>query len=262
MMKKFLALLFLISFSFAIYPGNITVTPFEYKDFGKDDLPVFNVTMKMDCVEKKLSADVSSGGAPVPGVTTYLKYVQYDNPLLSTKISDSSGQVTHMVHGNISFMTGIWVLVMEKADFRKREAHFEILDCLVNVTGPPQNVTPPQNITPPKCTSDNDCKSSEICNIASGKCEKLSGACGYAYNHTWIGYECCQDADCGAGKECDEFSNECKEIKIEPNVTTNITTPNVTNITNQTGVDGEEGELCPIGLILLIVPAMIFLKNN
>jgi hypothetical protein len=247
-------MVFLISFSFAIYPGNITIIPFEYKDFGAQELPVFNVTMEMDCVEQKFSADVSSDDAPVGGVTTYLKYVQYDNPLLSTKITDNSGQVTHQVHGNISFMTGIWVFVMEKADFRKREAHFEISGCLVNVSEPLQNVTPPA----PECTNDNECKSSEICNLATGNCKQITGTCGYAANHTWINYECCEDADCGEGKECDEFSNECKEIKIEPNVSTNVSP----NITNQTG-NGEpetgnsEAPICPLGFIALVLPLVL-----
>jgi len=262
MIRKIAFILFLASLSFSIYPGSITIEPFEYKDFGNASLPSFNVTMGMDCVEQELNANVSSDENPVSGVTTFLKYVQYENPLLGTRITDASGNVVHKVYGNISYMSGIWVLVLEKPGYRKQEAHFEIFDCLVNVSEPGQ-VNPPEEV--PECTSDYDCKSSEICNIPLGECEKLGGSCGYAYNHTWIGYECCQDADCGQGRYCDDLSKECKTQAIDQNASMDTSVPNTSNnanMTNQTSGNGEEDQLCPLGFLALLIPLMISMKGN
>jgi len=156
-MKKFLLLtlilLLLVPFvplSFAATPDKITIIPFEYKDFGNASAPTFDVAMQMDCVANKITADVSSENESVPGVLTLLKYVQYDNPLLSTQTTDSSGHATYQLTGNVSFRTGIFVLVMEKSGYSKREAHFYITDCFKNITQTQpasQNVTPSQNVT-------------------------------------------------------------------------------------------------------------------
>jgi len=140
-----------VSLSFATTPDKITIIPFEYKDFGNTSAPTFDVAMQMDCRTNRITADVSSEGQPVPSVMTFLKYVQYDNPLLSTQTTDSSGHATYQLTGNVSFRTGIFVLVMEKSGYNKREAHFTINDCFKNITQtqpPVQNVTPTQNVTP------------------------------------------------------------------------------------------------------------------
>ena len=150
-MKKIVLFLFL--FAALVFPYNITITPFEYKDLGNLSLPAMNATIMMDCDGKAIISRVTYNGDPVSGAFTMLKYVQYDNPLISSGTTDSSGYVTHKLTGNISFMTGIFVLVMEKSGFRNREAHFLIDECFAPPPPPPppppQNITPPQNVTPP-----------------------------------------------------------------------------------------------------------------
>jgi len=144
----------LLLFAALVFPYNITINPFEYKDMGNLSLPEMNATIMMDCGGKAIISQIVYNGAPVSGAFTMLKYVQYDNPLLSSGNTDSSGYVTHKLTGNISYMTGIFVLVMEKSGFKNREAHFLIDECFLPPPPPPppplQNSTPPQNVTPPQ----------------------------------------------------------------------------------------------------------------
>jgi subtilisin family serine protease/uncharacterized membrane protein YgcG len=60
-----------------------------------------------------------------------------------------------------------------------------------------------------ECTADSGCKSTEAC--FGGKCMVLAGVCGYAENHTWNYYGCCDDSMCGSGQACK--NNNCIEIK-------------------------------------------------
>ncbi|MEM2974425.1 MAG: hypothetical protein QW112_02260, partial [Candidatus Micrarchaeia archaeon] len=90
------------------------------------------------------------------------------------------------------------------------------------------------------CASDADCDYNEKCDPISGRCNKLSGACGYARNHTWINYQCCVNASgsyvlgfsCPTGKKC--VFNECRDEcpfgmeaysgTCKPNVLMNLST--------------------------------------
>ncbi|MEM3400131.1 MAG: NosD domain-containing protein [Candidatus Micrarchaeia archaeon] len=51
----------------------------------------------------------------------------------------------------------------------------------------------------PQCRSNEECKDNEYCNTSSGVCVTIFGSCGYAKNHTWFVYPCCEDSDCGNG---------------------------------------------------------------
>jgi|GEM_PF-1543131 len=167
-------LLFLLPLSFAYHQGTIVITPLEYKDFGNASLPTMDVLITMDCNAGKIFGTATSQGYYVIGASSNLKYIQYDNPLISTGMTDSTGQVTHTLHGNISYMNGIFIITFEKSGFQRREAHFEISDCFTqapaqplpqnasqpaptpgantSVAPPPpppqQNATPPANATP------------------------------------------------------------------------------------------------------------------
>jgi hypothetical protein len=287
------ALMMLLSIVSASDPGNITVIPFEYRDFNNNTLPTVEVDLTVDCQAGTIRQHVERDGVPIFGARGYLNQVQYSVPLISSGSTDSNGIFVHKLPGNISYYTGIFTLTVEKSGYAKKELHFVISECFVNATKQKAGDGAGTDITKPGCTIDDDCLSSEICNTVSGECEKLGGGCGYAYHHQWIGYECCKDADCGSGRYCDEFSNECK-VGTDPEA--NISSPNTTNsspnITVECRKDGDclpvvncsigkanipaqcinntclrsscepPVQICPLGIILLLMPAIAFVMRK
>ncbi len=78
--------------------------------------------------------------------------------------------------------------------------------------------TPPDTTKPAVttiCSADSACAADEYC--SEGKCIKVTGTCGYASDHKWIKYECCEDNDCATGYECKE--HKCVEKEIVPPLT-------------------------------------------
>jgi len=147
-----LSLLALLSAAFAYRVDPVTITPFEYKDFGNASLPKFDdMEIIVDCNAATIRTHIASSGTAVQGASTYLKYVDYYVPLLSSDQTDSSGDVLHKIpSGNISHMTGLFVLTAEKSGYQRREAHFELGDCFVSAPAQPPSPPPPQqNATPP-----------------------------------------------------------------------------------------------------------------
>ncbi|MFH1785873.1 MAG: hypothetical protein ABH842_05580 [Candidatus Micrarchaeota archaeon] len=72
-----------------------------------------------------------------------------------------------------------------------------------NTTIPHINNTPSVS-----CNKDSQCLGSQAC--LGESCQELTGICGYAANHKWNYYDCCDDAACGEGYGC--FSNSCYPI--------------------------------------------------
>jgi hypothetical protein len=66
-----------------------------------------------------------------------------------------------------------------------------------------------------ECTSNDECDDDEIC--AGGGCQEIHGLCGYAEDHEWKNYECCNDLDCPPDEEC--VSHTCVvELEEEPEI--------------------------------------------
>ncbi|VVC03419.1 Uncharacterised protein [Candidatus Bilamarchaeum dharawalense] len=63
---------------------------------------------------------------------------------------------------------------------------------------------PHQNVTTKTCTVDTQCGSNEAC--LGSKCIPVTGLCGFAANHQWNYFECCDDATCGTGYTCVEHT--------------------------------------------------------
>jgi len=139
--------LFLLPLSFSYRQGTLLITPFEYQDFGNASLPTMDVLITMNCNAAKITGRADYLGTPISGALSNLKYVQYDNPLISSGTTNSSGYVVHALMGNLSYMTGIFIMTFEKSGFQRREAHFLITDCLTN-PGPLPPPPPPANTSP------------------------------------------------------------------------------------------------------------------
>lgn len=111
---------------------------FEEEDFGNEALPHFLYAMSVDCDAAKIRLEVFDGDVqPVSGVGSYLIYHDYSTPLISSGITDAGGVVTHKLPGKISLMDGMFIAVLEKGGFRKKEVHFDITPCFRPETPPP-----------------------------------------------------------------------------------------------------------------------------
>jgi hypothetical protein len=220
-MKKIFLFLLLVSFSFALYPGVVTIEPIEFKDFGNASEPTFNITLQMDCLDASLKQITESDGLRVTGVDSYLKYVQYHVPLLSSGTTDSSGVFIHKFPGNVSYYTGLFTLTVEKNGYRKKELHFDISACFVNVTEPP----PPPPIPPPPPGNGTP-------GTGNGQPDTPPPPPPLPENNV--------------------------TPTPEPNLTENITEP---NITGNGKPDPEPAPLCPVGFILLSALFVSMIRN-
>ncbi|MCX6768559.1 MAG: hypothetical protein NTY83_01820 [Candidatus Micrarchaeota archaeon] len=62
------------------------------------------------------------------------------------------------------------------------------------------------------CESDSDCAGDEQC--SGGECRKIECPCGSIVGHGCVSYQCCMDADCGAGFVCSTHLCETRGLDI------------------------------------------------
>jgi len=65
---------------------------------------------------------------------------------------------------------------------------------------------------PEGCQSNSECADNEKC--SNGNCITIMGECGYAQNHQWHPYECCDDDQCASGWCLDD--NTCSSTPRPP----------------------------------------------
>lgn len=124
------------------------ITVFEEENFGNPELSEFLYSLNVDCENGKIIQEVFDENTdPVKGARSYLKYHQYDSPLISSGITNSGGRVVHNLPGDPEMMTGLFVIVSEKGGFMKKEIHFDLKPCLEEESGiSPPDVDPPESI--------------------------------------------------------------------------------------------------------------------
>lgn len=134
------------------------------KDTGNDNLDALTVTITLDCDSKDLLVEVLSNRTdePLSGAETTLFYTQYGyQPLPNRGKTDSEGKARMSVPGTLDYLTGLFILRVDKQDYQSREIEFMYTKCFQappvapkNNTQPPkppaQNATPPANQTVPK----------------------------------------------------------------------------------------------------------------
>ncbi len=74
----------------------------------------------------------------------------------------------------------------------------------------PPPVPPP--VPSSGCTSDDQCPLVDFCNLSIGACQPVTGVCGFAANHAWSSYQCCQDADCAPSNIC--IVHTCEPVDL------------------------------------------------
>ncbi len=123
---------------------------YEQDDFGDISLDEFTYSLSVDCSNATILAIVmNESNKPVQEADTYLKYVDFASPLISTGSTDRNGFVLHELPGNVSLMRGLFILVIEKDGYRSKEVHFDIVGCLTNQSYIPPPPAPQQPPPPP-----------------------------------------------------------------------------------------------------------------
>jgi hypothetical protein len=183
-----------------------------------------NITVTPDCADNLLVISAASGGAPLSGVVI-------TTPDWSSMSGDS---------GNVSFP-------LEEGDI--------FINASKTGYSNPQFYYTVSCAPPPECTDDAACGTNQSC--VGGRCENLSGTCGYPENHTWVHYTCCSDSDCGSTSMC--LNNTCVLRPALP-ATNQTILPNPST-TNQTKPRPPSGTgTCPIGAALLV--AILLLRKS
>lgn len=153
MLKQLLAMAFILCLSKAMVVGPMV---YEQQDFGDYTQPTFLYSLSADCTAGTVNVLImDDNNNPVQGAFSYLKYIDFSTPLISSVQSDKDGQVLHKLPGNVNLMRGLFILVIQKHGFRDKEIHFDLSPCYGNSTIPPRPVSqpPPQpqvNITIPQ----------------------------------------------------------------------------------------------------------------
>lgn len=129
---------------------------YEQRDFGDISLDEFTYSISVDCDAATIRAIVMNESIEaVEGANTYLKYIDYASPLISSESTGKDGRVVHQLPGNVSLMRGLFILIIEKDGYRTKEMHFDILVCLTNQSYvPPRPEPPPQQPPPENVTND------------------------------------------------------------------------------------------------------------
>lgn len=126
-MRSFIFFALFLSLSFAA-----TIGPriFEQDDFGDPSWEQFVYSVGVDCEQATIKLIVMDGDYQrVEEANTYLKYVDYSSPLISSNSTGGDGVVLHKLPGSTQLMRGLFILVIEKQGFRTKEVHFDIYGC-------------------------------------------------------------------------------------------------------------------------------------
>jgi hypothetical protein len=143
----------LIALLIASLATALSVKPdyFEIKDTGNPGLPKMDVGITINCDTNGLTVAAASNetGEAADNAMLYLFYTNYGYQVITSGKTGSDGTGSLDVHGNINYLTALFVLRVDKPGFQSREIEFTYSKCFENQTLP-QNVTPPHNVSPPQ----------------------------------------------------------------------------------------------------------------
>ena len=118
---------------------------YEQDDNGDISLQQFTYVLRADCSAATIDIEVKDANlTPVPNAETYLKYVDNTSPFIGKRTTDSDGSVAYQLPGNVSFMRGLFILIIQKDGYRDKEVHFDLSPCY---PAPPAQKKPRQNET-------------------------------------------------------------------------------------------------------------------
>lgn len=127
-MRNLVLILFLLSVCVAV---ETPMKIFEQRDFGPSYEEQFdNLYVTMDCDAEVIYIYVSDDDAPVTGAVVRVLYIDYSTPLLASGPTDANGRLSYKIVGEEDFMTGLFLVVVEKEGYNNKEAHFDISICI------------------------------------------------------------------------------------------------------------------------------------
>jgi len=91
-------------------------------------------SLNIDCNEKEAQIRVMDENLThLEDVGCYLSYIDSSaSAIISSNHTDGDGRTVHHLPGNVSNMRGMFIMLIEKSGYRKKEIHFDILGCLTN----------------------------------------------------------------------------------------------------------------------------------
>jgi hypothetical protein len=110
---------------------------------------------------------------------------------------------------------------------------------------------------PPECVDDSACREDQYC--SGGSCIDLAGDCGFASNHTWFAYRCCEDADCGNLSTCE--NNACVPKPPPPQNKTGMINATGPPPSNDSNSPQPSSPVCPGSALLVLISACLFHKR-
>ncbi|MBU0527481.1 hypothetical protein KKE92_03310 [Candidatus Micrarchaeota archaeon] len=126
-MLKIFFLVFLINIASAAV---VAPTIYEQRDLGTPSLEEFTYSISVDCTSASINLYVlDEEYKQVEDANTYLKYIDFAQPLISSGETDKAGYILHKLPGNVKLMRGFFILVIQKNGFRNKEIHFDIGRC-------------------------------------------------------------------------------------------------------------------------------------
>jgi len=153
-MRFLLLLLLILSVAAAV---ETPLTIYEQRSLGvvyEEDFDDMAITM--DCDESVITIHIRSDGKPITGAVARLIYVDYSVPLLAAGPTDVEGRFVYKLVGERDFMTGLFLVVVEKEGYKNKEAHFDIHKCIIEaeeveiIEEIPETEEPPVTPPPPK----------------------------------------------------------------------------------------------------------------
>lgn len=171
-MRGILFFLITITISFSIFIGPRIL---EQKDLGNVGSKEFTYSLLVDCDSATIDVLVMDDNlSPINLVQNYLSYIDYSRPLLSKTLSDESGHTIHKLPGDVKYMRGMFVLLLQKQNFRSKEIHFDIIECLGPLPKPTQTQLIIETNTSEKTSIENyNNDSSNITSIVDKKIDKF-----------------------------------------------------------------------------------------
>ncbi len=126
-MRLFIIMLLLVgaAMAFTVKPDYIGIL-----DTGSESLPTLDIDIMIDCDTTDATVEVSSEGQPIEGADAVLFYTDYAyQPLPGGGKTDSDGQLTMAVPGDIDFLTDLYILRVDASGYRSRQIEFSYIKC-------------------------------------------------------------------------------------------------------------------------------------
>ncbi len=155
---------------------------YEQDDLGDPIFKEFTYAISADCTAGTITTFIfNESNKPVRDATVYIQYIDFSVPLISNVVTDAKGYALHKLPGDVKFMHGLFVMVVQKKSYRSKEVHFDLSPCYSNGTIKPPvkvatnntnktNLVKPVPISP---TSNQSNKSVKNETAPTGKTEKI-----------------------------------------------------------------------------------------